>query len=96
MTKTQLIKNLVSSTGLQRDQVERFLSALSDECRSALRAGDRFEVPGIVKVKVVKKPATQATTKMNPFTKAMIEVAAKPESVRVKASPTKSLKDDFG
>lgn len=95
MTKAQLLKNIVASTQLQKDQVEKVLSSLAEECKNALFTEGKFEVPGVAKLKVVKKPATLATTRMNPFTRAMVEVAAKPESKKVKASPVKLLKDMF-
>lgn len=96
MTKVQLLQNLSIATGLQKAQVCYLLDSLTGACRSALKAGESFEIPGIVKLKVVKKPASQATTRMNPFTKAMMEVPAKPESKKVKASPVKSLRDEIG
>jgi hypothetical protein len=39
------------------------------------------------------KPATEARTGVNPFTKEPMEFAAKPASKKVKASPLKVAKD---
>jgi len=51
-----------------------------------------FVIPGFVKVSVVK-PATEACSGVNPFTKEPMEFAAKPASKSVKESPLKVAKD---
>ena len=50
-------------------------------------------IPGFVKMSVVNKPATEARSGINPFTKEPMEFAAKPASKSVKASPLKVAKD---
>src|SRR5262249_48364364 len=53
-----------------------------------------FAIPDLVKFKQVKKPATRATKRPNPFTPgAMLEVKAKPASVKVRPVPLKGLRD---
>ena len=52
-----------------------------------------FVVPGLLKLKVVRKPATKAGQRLNPFTKEMMNVPAKPARNVVKALPLKSLKE---
>ncbi len=52
-----------------------------------------FVVPGLLKLKVVRKPATKAGQRLNPFTKQMMNVPAKPARNVVKALPLKSLKE---
>lgn len=49
-------------------------------------------VPGLVKLKLKDTPATPAGERMNPFTKQMANVAAKPASKKVKVSPLAALK----
>ncbi|WFU14344.1 hypothetical protein [Bradyrhizobium sp. CB3481] len=44
------------------------------------------DIPGVVKMSVVNKPATEARSGVNPFTKKPIEFAAKQGSKSVKAS----------
>ena len=55
-------------------------------CASAL--------PGLLKIKVVRKPATKARKMMSPFTGQEITVAAKPASRAVKVQPLSGLKRD--
>jgi hypothetical protein len=45
---------------------------------------------------VVNKPATEARSGINPFTKEPMQFAAKPASKSVKASPLKVAKDAVG
>ena len=52
-----------------------------------------FVVPGLLKLKVVRKPATKAKTGINPFTKEPMIYKAKPARNVVKALPLKSLKE---
>jgi nucleoid DNA-binding protein len=50
-------------------------------------------MPGLMKVRVVKKPATKARLGKNPFTGEEITIKAKPARKAVKVSPLKGLKD---
>ena len=52
-----------------------------------------FVIPGFAKMSVVNKPATEARSGVNPFTKEPMEFAAKPASKSVKALPLKVAKD---
>ena len=53
-----------------------------------------FVIPNLVKLKLIKKPATKAGKKPNPFKPGeMMEVKAKPASVKVKPVILKGLKD---
>ena len=58
-----------------------------------LNESGEFVIPGFVKMSVVHKPATEARSGVNPFTKEPMEFAAKPASKSVKASPLKVAKD---
>jgi nucleoid DNA-binding protein len=52
-----------------------------------------FTVPGLMKLKVVKKPARKARMGINPFTKEEVMFKAKPASKGVKVLALKGLKD---
>lgn len=52
-----------------------------------------FTIPGLLKLKVISKPATKAREGVNPFTKEPMIIKAKPERKVVKAYPLKSLKE---
>jgi len=57
-----------------------------------LRGPGLFTLPGLLKMKVVKKPATKAREGINPFTKEKMVFKAKPASKKVRVLPLKSLK----
>ncbi|MCC6171207.1 MAG: HU family DNA-binding protein, partial [Gammaproteobacteria bacterium] len=52
-----------------------------------------FTLPGLLKLKVVKKPATKAREGINPFTGEKMTFKAKPASRKVRAMPLKNLKN---
>ena len=52
-----------------------------------------FNVPGLMKIKVVRKPATKARKGINPFTGEETMFKAKPARNVVKVTPLKALKD---
>ena len=94
MSKSQLIDAI--------SEFERRLEERREGChrkhsdgglqRTGRRSGE-FVIPGFVKMSVVTKPATEARSGINPFTKEPMEFAAKPASKTVKASPLKVAKD---
>ena len=51
-----------------------------------------FTVPGLMKIKVVRKPATKARKGVNPFTKEEMMFKAKPARNVVKVLALKNLK----
>ena len=52
-----------------------------------------FTVPGLMKIKVVRKPATKARKGINPFTGEEMMFKAKPSRNVVKVLALKGLKD---
>ena len=52
-----------------------------------------FAMPGLVKIKVINKPATPARKGINPFTKEECVFKAKPARKVIKVRPLKALKD---
>jgi nucleoid DNA-binding protein len=61
--------------------------------KSDLKKHGVFTVPGLMKIKVVKKPATKARKGINPFTGEPAVFKAKPARKAVKVTPLKGLKD---
>ncbi len=96
-TKTQLINELVDKTELSKKDVANVLSELGDiiERHVKKRAVGEFTLPGLLKIKTVKKPAQKARKNVpNPFKPGeLMDVAAKPASTKVKVLPLKKLKD---
>ena len=94
MTKTQILEALSESTGLQKKDVASVLDELGAVVQRHVRkrAVGTFTLPGLLKIKVVRKPATKARKMMSPFTGQEITVAAKPASRAVKVQPLSGLK----
>ena len=71
-------------------------TARSGASRTPAQVGrGEFVIPGFAKMSVVNKPATEARSGVNPFTKEPMEFAAKPASKSVKASLLKVAKTLF-
>ena len=94
MTKTQLLNALSESTGLQKKDVALVLDELGVliERHIKRRAVGTFTLPGLLKIKAVRKPATKSRKMISPFTGQEITVAAKPASRAVKVQPLSGLK----
>jgi nucleoid DNA-binding protein len=94
-TKAEIYAKLAESSGLTKKQIATVFDSLSDLIKNELgkKGPGLFVVPGLLKIKVVRKPATKAQRKMNPFTKQMQDYPAKPARNVVKALPLKSLKE---
>src|ERR1700742_3748332 len=92
MTKTQLIDAIVESTQISKNDVKAVIEAMTEVGYRELNESGEFVIPGFAKLSVVNKPATEARSGINPFTKEPMESAAKPASRSVKASPLKVAK----
>jgi nucleoid DNA-binding protein len=93
MTKTQLIDAISESSAVSKNDVKAVIEHMATIGYKELNESGEFVVPGFVKMSVVNKPATEARSGINPFTKEPMEFAAKPASKTVKASPLKVAKD---
>ena len=93
MTKTQLIDAIAEGTQVSKNDVKAVIEQMATVGYKELNESGEFVIPGFVKMSVVNKPATEARSGINPFTKEPMEFAAKPASKSVKASPLKVAKD---
>jgi DNA-binding protein HU-beta len=93
MNKSQLIDAISESSGVSKNDVKVVIENMATEGYKELNESGEFVIPGFVKMSVVNKPATEARSGVNPFTKEPMEFAAKPASKTVKASPLKAAKD---
>jgi nucleoid DNA-binding protein len=95
--KTQILTEIAENTQLTKKQVGAVLDELGVliERHVKKRACGEFALPGLLKIKTVKKPARKAKKNVpNPFKPGeMMDVAAKPASTKVKILPLKALKD---
>ncbi len=94
-TKSEILNILAAETTLNRKQVSAVLDSLTDLIGKAIgsRGAGLFALPGLLKVKVIKKPATKARKGINPFTKEEVMFKAKPARKVVKILPLKGIKD---
>ena len=95
MTKAQLLSAIADDTGLARKQVAEVMDSLSRQMQRHIkkRGPGTFTLPGLMKVKTVRKPARKARKGINPFTGEEATFAAKPAHTVVKIQPLKGLKD---
>jgi DNA-binding protein HU-beta len=95
LTKAQVIAEIAGGADLDKKSVNRVFDSLTELIKKQLsgRGPGEFVVPGLVKLRVVKKPATKERQGVNPFTKEPMTIAAKPASKKVRATALKSLKD---
>ena len=95
MTKTEILNALAEGTGLSKKEVGGVLDQLGELIGDNLgkKGPGVFNVPGLMKVKVIRKPATPEREGINPFTKEPTVFKAKPARNVVKILPLKGLKD---
>jgi nucleoid DNA-binding protein len=94
-TKGEIFAKVAETSGLTKKQVASVFEALTELIKDHLgKKGPKvFVVPGLLKLKVVHKPATKAKQGINPFNKQPMMYKAKPARNVVKALPLKSLKE---
>src|SRR5207253_556418 len=93
MTKNQLIDVIAEGTQVSKGDVKTVIEFMAAVGYKELNESGEFVVPGLVKMSIVNKPATEARSGINPFTKEPMQFGAKPASRSVKASPLKAAKD---
>ena len=95
MSKTEIMTSLSDTTGLTKKQVAGLFDALAELIAENLaeQGPGVFAIPGMMKIKVVRKPATEARQGVNPFTGEETVFKAKPARNTVKIAPLKGLKD---
>ena len=95
MTKTAILNEIATNTNLSRAQV----SSVMDELESVIerhirkRSAGEFTLPGLLKIKAAKRPATKKRMGRNPATGEEIVIPAKPATTRVRVTALKKLKD---
>ncbi len=95
-TKSEIYTTIADDTGLTKKDVATVFDSLSGLIQKNLggRGGPGlFTVPGLLKMRVVKKAATKARKGINPFTGEEMMFKAKPASKGVKVLALKALKD---
>ena len=95
MSKTEIYATLAEATGLTKQQVGGLFDELAKLIGKNLGndGPGSFAIPGLLNIKVVRKPATEERKGINPFTKEEITIKAKPAKNVVKVTALKGLKD---
>ncbi len=93
MSKAQFINTFAEKAGMNRKQATQTLNTLNALAEEQLRQSGEVVIPGLVKLRVAEKAATEARQGINPFTKQPMTFKAKPARKVVKANPVKALKD---
>lgn len=91
-TKSEILAQIAKDTELSRKQVAAVFESLNGIIKKSLKGAGLFTMPGLLKMKVVKRPATKAREGVNPFTGEKMVFKAKPASKKVRVMPLKSLK----
>ena len=95
INKTDILNEIATNTNLSRAQV----TSVMDELESVIerhirkRSVGEFTLPGLLKIKATKRPASKKRMGRNPATGEEIVIPAKPATTRVRVSALKKLKD---
>ena len=95
MTKTAILNEIAVNTNLSRAQVNSVMDELESviERHIRKRSVGEFTLPGLLKIKATKRPATKKRMGRNPATGEEIVIPAKPATTRVRVTALKKLKD---
>jgi len=95
MTKSALYMAISEKTGLKKKDVVAVFDELASLINGHIKknAAGIFTMPGLMKVKVIRKPATKARKGINPFTGEPTVFKAKPARNVVKILPLKAVKE---
>ncbi|MEO1129223.1 MAG: HU family DNA-binding protein [Planctomycetota bacterium] len=94
-TKSEIFGIISEHVGITKKEVAEVFEVMSVMIAADLKKGNigAFNVPGMMKVTVRRKPATKARKGINPFTGEPTIFKAKPARNVVKIRPLKGLKD---
>jgi len=94
-TKSEVLTIISDHVGISKKEAAQVFDVMGDMIQVDLKKGScgAFNVPGMMKVSVQRKPATKARKGVNPFTKEEMVFKAKPARNVVKVRPLKALKD---
>jgi nucleoid DNA-binding protein len=94
-TKSEIYGTIADQVGISKKEVSAVFDVMSQMIAADLKRGSgAFNIPGMMKVSVRRKPAVKAHTRPDPFNPGqMMNVKAKPARNVVKIRPLKALKD---
>lgn len=94
-TKGQTVSYIAERVNLRKAEIVQVMNTLGELVEAHLKkqAAGAFTLPGLLKFKIVRKPATKARKGINPFTGEMTTFKAKPARNVIKIRPLKKLKE---
>jgi nucleoid DNA-binding protein len=94
-TKSEVLLIISEHVGISKKEAAQVFDVMGDMIQADLKknACGAFNIPGMMKVMVQRKPATKARKGINPFTKEPTIFKAKPARNVVKVRALKGLKD---
>ncbi len=95
LTKSVMFSELAERTELSKKQITLVFEELQNLINGHVKrnAAGIFTLPGLLKIKVVRKPATKARKGINPFTGEPTIFKAKPARNVIKVQALKALKE---
>lgn len=95
LNKSQILTDIATTTGLAKRDVSKVVDELAGviERHIGKKGPGSFTLPGLFKIKTIRKPATKARKGINPFTKEEVTFKAKPARTVIKIRPLKKMKD---
>src|SRR5688572_23006476 len=95
LNKSQILADISTTTGIAKRDVGKVVEELASviERHIGKKGPGQFTLPGLFKIKTIRKPATKARKGINPFTKEEVTFKAKPARTVIKIRPLKKLKD---
>ena len=94
-TKTEVFATIAEQVDLPRKKVGEVFEAVSAIIIGHMKGVGEFTLPGLLKMRVVRKPATKERKGINPFTGEETTFKAKPASKALKVKALKKLKDEI-
>ena len=95
LNKSQILADISTTTGIAKRVVGKVVEELASviERHIGKKGPGSFTMPGLFKIKTLRKPATKARKGINPFTKEEVTFKAKPARTVIKIRPLKKMKD---
>jgi nucleoid DNA-binding protein len=95
LNKSQILADISTTTGIAKRDVGKVVEELASviERHIGKKGPGQFTLPGLFKIKTIRKPATKARKGVNPFTKEEVTFKAKPARIVIKIRPLKKMKD---
>ena len=90
--QSQIIATLSEHSGVPKKDVKVLLEVLSADIAAHMKGAGKFVLAGLLKIMVIRKPATKARKGINPFTGEETTFKARPARNVVKIRALKILK----